>query len=496
MEGVDKKEKLDCMTADLLVKELRSQFDSGKTRTYLWRMNQLKGIFRMIKEHEFDIIEALKMDLSKPEFEAFITEIATLKTSCKLAIKKLRNWMKPKRVKTSLLTFPSSASIVSEPLGIVLVISTWNYPFLISLDPVIGAIAAGNTVVLKPSEIAPSTSALLSKLLQKYVDRTCVRVVEGSVDETRALLDQKWDKIFYTGSGRVGRIVMAAAAKHLTPVVLELGGKCPAVVDPNSDLKVAAKRIVAGKWGSNNGQTCISPDYLITTRDFAPKLIESIKWALSNMYGKGKDLLGCQEMSRIVNLQHFTRLNNLLCEDGVSDKIVWGGQSEKKLLRIAPTVLLDVPENSMMMTEEIFGPLLPVVTVETLDESFGVIQSKPKPLAAYLFTNNNQLKKRFISNISAGAILVNDTILHFTLNSLPFGGVGESGTGSCHGKFSFDAFSQKKAVLNKSFHLDVSVRYPPYTPSKVTTFKALNSNNTFHKMVGLIRVSKDLVMDR
>ncbi|XP_057549984.1 aldehyde dehydrogenase family 3 member H1-like isoform X1 [Amaranthus tricolor] len=479
----------DVNEAVMLVNNLRRQFDSGKSKTYEWRVAQLEGMLRMIDEREKEIIEAINKDLSKPEFEAFIAEISMMKSSCKLALQELKQWMKPEKVKTSVSTYPSSAEIVPEPLGVVLVISTWNYPFLLSLDPVVGAIAAGNAVVLKPSEIAPATSSLLAKLLPKYVDNTLIKVIEGAVNETSALLEQKWDKIFYTGSGRVGRIVMAAAAKHLTPVILELGGKCPAVVDSDVNLQVAARRIIAGKWSCNSGQTCTAADYVITTKDFAPKLIGALKSELEVFFGN--DPMESKDMSRIVNLYHFERLMKLLQEDGVSDKIVLGGQTDATQLRIAPTILLDAPEESSLMKEEIFGPLLPIVTVEKMEDGLQVIKSKSKPLAAYLFTNNEQLKNVFVSEISAGGMLINDTILHLTVSSLPFGGVGESGIGSYHGKFSFEAFSHKKAVMYRSFDGDSSIRYPPYTAKKLNTLKTLLSGNFFQIILSLMGFSKD-----
>lgn len=482
-------QRFDVEKAALLMKELRNNYNSGKTKSYEWRISQIQSIADMIEEKEEEIIEAIHKDLSKPPFETFISEISMTKSSCKLALKELKYWMKPEKAKTSLTTYPSSAEIISEPLGVVLVISTWNYPFLLSLDPVIGAIAAGNAVVLKPSEIAPATSSLLAKLLEDYVDNSAVRVIEGAVVESSALLEQKWDKIFYTGSPGVGRIVMAAAAKHLTPVILELGGKCPAVVDSMINLQVTARRIIAGKWMANNGQACIGVDYIITTKDFSTKLIDSLRIELEVFFGKNP--IESKDLSRIVNPFHFARLASLLDEDKVSDKIVYGGQRDEKQLKIAPTILLDVPDDSMVMKEEIFGPLLPIVTVEKIEDSFDVIKSKPKPLAAYFFSDDEQMKKEFVQNISAGGILFNDSIVHTTVSSLPFGGVGESGMGSYHGKFSFDAFSHKKAVLYRSFHGDSTTRYPPYTAQKQKLLKALFNCNIFGLLLALIGWSRD-----
>ncbi|KAI3977621.1 hypothetical protein MKX01_004154 [Papaver californicum] len=478
----------DSETASTLVKDLRKSFLSGKTKSYEWRVEQLKNICKMIDENEQEILDCLRIDLSKPQLEAFVSEISLTKSACSVALKELKKWMKPEKVGTSLTTFPSSAEIVSEPLGVILIISAWNYPFLLSLDPVIGAIAAGNSVVLKPSEISPATSSLLKRFAEKYLDSSAIRVIEGAVPETSALLEQKWDKILYTGNGRVGRIVLAAAAKHLTPVVLELGGKSPVVVDSKIDLKVATRRIVAGKWGCNNGQACIAPDYVITTKSFAPKLINAFKCTLEEFFGENP--LESKDMSRVVNSNHFARLEKFLDEDKVADTIVLGGKRDKTNLKIAPTILLDAPEDSLIMSEEIFGPLLPIVTVDKIEDSFDIIRSRSKPLAAYLFTNDKKLEKEFVSSISAGGMLINDTTLHLTVHTLPFGGVGESGTGSYHGKFSFDTFSHKKGVLYRGFQGDASARYPPYTPRKQRLLRALLSGDIFGVILALIGWSK------
>eukprot|EP00262_Sarcandra_glabra_P002053 TRINITY_DN122_c0_g2_i1.p1 TRINITY_DN122_c0_g2~~TRINITY_DN122_c0_g2_i1.p1 ORF type:complete len:514 (-),score=85.21 TRINITY_DN122_c0_g2_i1:42-1526(-) len=484
MENDQQTNMFDGDDAASLVSELQTCFRSGKTKTYEWRASQIHQILKFVDEHQREILDALSSDLSKPEIEALISEIYLIKASCQLVLKELKRWMKPEKAKTSLTTFPSSAEIISEPLGVVLVISAWNYPFLLSLEPVIGAIAAGNAVVLKPSEISPATSSLFARLSTNHLDTSAIRVVEGAVPETTALLDQKWDKIFYTGNGRVGRIVMAAAAKHLTPVILELGGKSPAVVDSNIDLDVAAKRLVVGKWGSNNGQACIAPDYIITPKSFAPTLIGALKCTLEKFYGK--DPSESKDLSRIVNSNHFARLTRLLDDDKVFGKVVHGGQRDEKRLFIAPTILLDAPLDSLIMNEEIFGPLLPVITVDNVEDSFNIINSKSKPLAAYLFTKDKKLEKEFVRNVSSGGMLINDAIIHVTLTSLPFGGVGESGMGNYHGKFSFDAFSHQKAVLYRSFSGEASARYPPYTPKKQRLLKALLSGDVIGLILALI----------
>ncbi|XP_048529203.1 aldehyde dehydrogenase family 3 member H1-like [Triticum urartu] len=453
------------------VQELRERFAAGQTRPAEWRAAQLRGVLRMATEMEAEICDALHADLGKPKTEAHVHELSLIKSSCLFALKNLKKWMKPQKVPAKLMNFPSTARITPEPLGLVLVISAWNYPLLLSLDPVIGAIAAGNAVALKPSEGAPAMSSLLAELLPRFVDGTCIKVIEGGVKETTALLNHKWDKIFYTGNSRVGRVVMAAAAKHLTPVVLELGGKCPVVVDSNVDLHIAAKRIAAGKWGCNNGQACIAPDFIITTQAFAPKLLESLKKVLEKFYGK--DPLLSADLSRVVNASHFGRLKGLMDEEMVSDKIVFGGHRDEQQLKIAPTIFLDVPLDSAIMKEEIFGPLLPIITVDKIHESFGLINSMAKPLAAYLFTRDSELQNQFEGAISAGGMLFNDTSIHLTNPYLPFGGVGESGTGSYHGKFSFDAFSHRKAVMNRGFAGEARARYPPYSAPRLKILKGV-----------------------
>ncbi|TVU51178.1 hypothetical protein EJB05_02587, partial [Eragrostis curvula] len=461
--------------APAVAEQLRESFATGRTRPAAWREAQLRGVLRMATEMEAQICGALRADLAKPVTESYVHEISLVKSSCKFALKNLKKWMKPKKVPAGVLTFPSTARIAAEPLGVVLVISAWNYPFLLSMDPVVGAIAAGNAVVLKPSEVAPATSSLLAELLPRFVDSSCIKVVEGGVSETSELLEQKWDKIFYTGNGKVGRIVLSLAAKHLTPVALELGGKCPVVVDSNVDLHVAAKRIAAGKWGCNNGQACVSPDFIITTKSLAPKLLESLEKVLQKFYGH--DPLQSPDLSRIVNSNHFKRLRILMGEEKVKDKIVFGGQSDEAQLKIAPTLLMDVPLDSAIMKEEIFGPLLPIITVDKIHESFALINSMTKPLAAYLFTKDSTLKDQFENGISAGATIINDTSIHLTNPHLPFGGVGESGMGAYHGTFSFDAFSHKKAILARFFIGEVKARYPPYTPAKLSIVKGVLKGN-------------------
>ncbi|KAM3311653.1 hypothetical protein ACQJBY_031962 [Aegilops geniculata] len=448
-------------SAAAVMEELRGSFREGRTRPAEWRTAQLRALVRMIEEKEDDISNALHADLAKPRMEAYLHEVPS-----------------------AITTFPSTAQIVPEPLGVVLVISAWNYPFLLSIEPVIGAIAAGNAVVLKPSEIAPATSSLFAKLLPEYVDTSCIKVVEGGVTETGALLEQKWDKIFYTGNGNVARVVLAAAAKHLTPVALELGGKCPVIVDSNVDLHVAVKRIAVGKWGCNNGQACIAPDYIITTKAFVTELVNSLKRVLERFYGE--DPLQSADLSRIVSVRHFERLAKLIDDKEVAAKIQLGGQTDQEQLKIAPTVLVDVPLDTELMTGEIFGPMLPIITVDKIEESIAHINAGAKPLAAYLFTKDKKLQQDFVSNVSAGGMLVNDVALHLTNPHLPFGGVGDSGTGSYHGKFSFDCFTHRKAVLIRGFGGEANARYPPYTAEKQRILRGLIKGSFFALILALL----------
>ncbi|CAD6254461.1 unnamed protein product [Miscanthus lutarioriparius] len=472
--------------AEETVRELRASFAAGRTRPAEWRAEQLKGLIRMIDEKEAEISAALHEDLAKPHMESYLHEISLTKSSCKFALNGLKNWMKPEKIPASITTFPSSAQIVPEPLGVVLIISAWNYPFILSIDPVIGAIAAGNAVVLKPSEIAPATSSLLAKLLPEYVDNSCIKVVEeafqkqphswnrdGIRSSTQALAITQLlrdssniirKSLIENCNGTVARIVMAAASKHLTPV--------------------AVKRIVVGKWGCNNGQACIAPDYIITTKSFAPELVASLKRVLVRFYGE--DPLQSADLSRIVNSKQFKRLQDLIEEKRVADKIVYGGEADEEQLKIAPTLLLDVPQDSAIMTGEIFGPLLPIVTVEKIEESFDLINAKPKPLAAYLFTKNKKLQEEFVANVPAGGMLVNDTVLHLANPYMPFGGVGDSGMGCYHGKFGFDCFSHKKGVLIRGFGGEANARYPPYTTEKQKILRGLINGSFIALILALL----------
>ncbi|XAR60380.1 Aldehyde dehydrogenase (NAD(+)) [Bertholletia excelsa] len=382
--------------------------------------------------------------------------------------------MSSKSVKLPIIAFPSTAELVPEPVGLVLVISSWNFPFGLSLEPLIGAIAAGNVVVIKPSELAPASAAVLAETIPSYLDNKAIKVIQGGPSVCQQLLQLKWDKIFFTGSAEVGRTVMAAAAKHLTPVIMELGGKCPAIVDSLSsswDRQMAMKRIIGGKFGTCAGQACIGIDYILTEKKFAPILVEQIKVLMKNIFGENP--VEAKSMARIVNKHHFLRLKQLLDDPLVKSSIVVGGSLDENHLFIEPTVLVDPPLNAPIMKEEIFGPLLPIITLDIIEESIDFIKDRPKPLTIYAFTKNRRLRQRLISETSSGSVTFNDTIVQYAADTMPFGGVGESGFGRYHGKFSFDAFTHEKAIANRNFLTDFWFRLPPWSDYKLQLFKSV-----------------------
>ncbi len=448
------------------VARLRRAFDSGVTRPLEWRLSQLRQFAAMLRDNEPAMIEALQQDLGKPEFEAWLGETGFMMGDVNYAIKHLRKWMKPKKVKAPMAVQPGKARVYSEPLGVVLIIAPWNYPIQLALAPLVGALAAGNCAVIKPSEVAPASSALMAKLIPKYFDRDAVAVVEGAVPETTTLLAQRFDYIFYTGNGTVGRIVMEAAAKHLTPVTLELGGKSPAIVDRDVDLDVAARRIAWGKW-FNAGQTCVAPDYVLVHESVEQPLLERLRAAVRDFYGE--DPKQSPNYARIVNERHHARLSRLL-DSG--EKVV-GGQTDVSEKYIAPTVLRNVDPSSPVMADEIFGPILPVLTVKDVDAAIQFINERPKPLALYVFTKDKEHARRVLSRTSSGGACVNDAVSHLGVPELPFGGVGASGMGAYHGKSSFDTFTHKKSVLDKPTYVDPSLRYPPYGHDKLKWAKRL-----------------------
>ncbi|KAK7262526.1 hypothetical protein RJT34_30100 [Clitoria ternatea] len=447
---------------------MREYYEGGYTKEASWREAQLKGLRSFIIEKQEDIMNALLQDLGKHQVEAFRDEIGTLMKTLNLALKNLKKWMSAKKAELPKIALLTSAEIVPEPFGLVLIISSWNFPFGLSLEPVIGAVAAGNTVVLKPSELSPACSSVLASGLATYLDHKAIKVIQGGPQETQQLLHQRWDKIFFTGSAHVGRIVMSAAVNHLTPVTLELGGKCPAVVDSLSsswDIEVAVKRIAVGKFGTCAGQACIAIDYVIVEKEYCSKLVELLKVWIKKMFGENPK--HTKTISRIVNKHHFFRLKNLLADAKVNESVVYGGSMDEQDLFIEPTILVDPPLEASIMTEEIFGPLLPIITVGKIEDSIKFLRSRPKPLALYVFTKSQTLQRRILSETSSGSLTFNDAILQYAADTLPFGGVGESGFGMYHGKFSFDTFSHHKAIVRRSFLTDFWYRYPPWTLNKL-----------------------------
>ncbi|XP_068658614.1 aldehyde dehydrogenase family 3 member F1-like isoform X2 [Aristolochia californica] len=451
------------------MKELRESFRIRRTRSAAWRRSQLEGLSRLLREKEGEIFRVLKEDLGKAPEEAYRDEIGLLRKSLNLSMASLEGWMASQKVSVPVIAFPTSAEVIPEPLGVVLIISSWNFPFGLSLDPLIGAIAAGNAVVLKPSELAPASASFLATYIPKYMDHKAVKVIPGGLPVAQNLLEQKWDKIFFTGSARVGRIVMSAAAKHLTPVTLELGGKCPAILDHLSS-SWDKERIVSGKWGLCSGQACVGIDYLLVEEKQVSSVIDQIKIRLKKFYGDKP--LETNSMARIVNKSQFDRLKNLLEDSRVAASIIHGGALDEENLFIEPTILLDPPLDSEVMTEEIFGPLFPIITLKKIEDSIDFINAKPRPLAMYVFTKDESLKRKVVAETSSGSVTFNDAIIQFALDTLPFGGVGESGFGKYHGKFSFDAFSHGKSVLRRSFLTELNFGYPPWNAYKLRFLRA------------------------
>lgn len=454
------------------IAELRETFRSGRTRSVAWRKKQLKGLLDLINEKEEVIFKALHQDLGKDPIESYRDEVGVVQKSATYSLSCLDKWVTPKKRSLPLLFFPAKAEVLPEPLGVVLIFSSWNFPISLGLDPLIGAISAGNTVVLKPSELAPACLSFLIETIPLYLDKKAIKVIGGGADVGERLLELKWDKIFFTGSPRVGRLVMAAAARHLTPVTLELGGKCPAILDALSSpskTKVAVKRIVGGKWGPCSGQACIAIDYLLVEEKFASSLIELFKKTIKRFYGENIKDLKC--ISRIVNKHQFKRLHNLLKDPRVAASIVYGGSVNEEKLVIEPTILLDPPLDSDLMTEEIFGPLLPIITLKNIEESIELINSKSNPLVIYAFTEDETFKKRILSETSSGTVTFNDAVVQFLCDTIPFGGVGQSGFGRYHGKYSFDTFSHEKSVLHRGFYPELEPRYPPWSDFKMLFIK-------------------------
>jgi aldehyde dehydrogenase (NAD+) len=438
-----------------LVADLRQVFATGRTRELSWRLEQLRGIERLCDEREDEIVAALAEDLGRPAVDAWLGDIASTKAEATYARKHLRGWMRRRRVLLPLNQFPGRGWVQYDPLGVVLVIGPWNYPLYLSLAPLVAAVAAGNCAVIKPSEWAPATSALLARLVPEYLDSKAIRVVEGDASVTQALLAEGFDHALFTGGTEVGKKIMAAAAPTLTPVTLELGGKSPVIVAADADIDVAARRIAWVKL-LNSGQTCIAPDYVLAERSIAEELVDKIVANLREFRTAeaGSSL-------RIVNQRQFDRLVALItATDG---EVVTGGGSDRTELRIEPTVVVDPSPTDAVMADEIFGPILPVLTVDSLDSAAEFVNSRPKPLALYVFTGSQLTAQTLVDRIPSGGAVVNHVAMHCMVPQLPFGGVGASGMGAYHGRWGFETMSHRRAVLAKRARPDLRVVYPPYT---------------------------------
>ncbi|MGB2920542.1 MAG: aldehyde dehydrogenase family protein [Mycobacterium sp.] len=438
-----------------VVSRLRQTFATGRTRSVEWRKQQLRGLERLMTENEAAIADALDKDLGRSPFEAWLADVASTAGEAKTAAKNVGKWMKRRHSLLELSQLPGRGWVEYEPYGTVLIIGAWNFPFALTLGPAVGAIAAGNTVVLKPSEVAPASSALMAELVPRYLDNDAIAVIEGDGAVSQELIAQGFDHLLFTGGTEVGRKVYEGAAPHLTPVTLELGGKSPVIVSADADVDVAAKRIAWTKL-INSGQICIAPDYVLAEAPIRDRLVDKIREAVETFEGENAG------GKRIVNERHFDRLTTALA--ATKGTVAVGGGSDAAGLKIQPTVVVDPDPGEPLMTDEIFGPILPIVTVQNMDEAITFVNSRPKPLAAYLFTKAKAIRERVIKEVPAGGMVINHLVFHFATHKLPFGGVGPSGTGAYHGKYGFEEFSHRKSVMTKSTRPDVGAFiYPPYT---------------------------------
>ncbi|OHV06770.1 aldehyde dehydrogenase family protein [Mycobacterium talmoniae] len=434
---------------------LRDTFATGRTRDVAWRRAQLRGIEAMMAENEAKIAAALEADLGRKPFESWLADTATTVGEARYAAKHVKKWMRRRHRLLERAQLPGRGWVEYEPYGTVLIIGAWNFPFYLTLGPLVGAVAAGNTVVLKPSEIAPASSQLMAELVPAYLDRDAIVVVEGDGAVSQELIAQGFDRVMFTGGTEIGRKIMAAAAEHLTPVTLELGGKSPCIVAADADVDVAAKRIAWTKL-VNSGQTCVAPDYVLADATIRDRLVAKIGEAITSFYPDQPQGM------RIVNQRQFDRLTGYLAN--TRGTVALGGGSEAATLRIEPTVVVGPDPDEPLMTNEIFGPILPVISVESLDDAICFVNARPKPLAAYVFTKTRAVRERVINQVPAGGMLVNHLIFQVSTAKLPFGGVGPSGMGAYHGRWGFEEFSHRKSVLTKPTRPDLSqMIYPPYT---------------------------------
>lgn len=439
-----------------MVKKQRAYFAEGRTLEVGQRIEALNKLEQGILNCEQDLYAALKKDLGKSRAESYMCEIGLTLSELRFVKKHVRKWSREKQVPTPLAQFHARSFTVQEPYGVVLVMSPWNYPVLLTLDPLIGALAAGNCCVLKPSAYSPATSAVMKKMIADVFPEEYVTVVEGGREENQNLLSQKFDYIFFTGGVQVGKMVMEKAAANLTPVTLELGGKSPCIIDKSANLKLTAKRLAFGKY-LNCGQTCVAPDYVLVHEAVKEEFLSLLKAEIRSMYGE--DPLKNPDYGKMINRKHFDRVLGLMNQE----KLILGGESDAASLRIAPAVMDQVTEDNAVMQEEIFGPLLPVLTVGSMEEAIAFVNRRPKPLALYLFTENRETEKNVLEYTSFGGGCINDTIIHLATSQMGFGGVGNSGMGSYHGKKSFETFSHEKSIVKKYTWMDLPMRYQPYT---------------------------------
>lgn len=442
-------------TISSLLSEQRTFFKSQKTKDVYFRLEKLKALKIEVLDNEQAIYDALKKDFNKSEFEAFISEFGIVISELNLVIKNLKKWTKPKRIKSSMLTFPSKDYIYKEPYGTVLIIAPWNYPFLLALEPVIMAIAAGNTVVLKPSELTTNTSAIITAIIEKVFNKKHIASIEGGVDASTELLANTWDYIFFTGSVSVGKIIAKVAAEHLTPVTLELGGKSPCIIDDTIDVKLVARRLVWGKF-LNAGQTCISPDYLIVKSNIKKALTEALKKQITKCYGEHPKQ--SKDLPRIINRKNTERLANIINDS----EVIFGGEIDIQNNYIGPTLINEPSLDNKVMQDEIFGPVLPILSYDSDQDLERIIWNYEKPLSLYVFSNDDSFSKKIINKYSFGGGVINDVLIHFGNHRLPFGGVGTSGMGAYHGKLGFDMFSHNKSIVKRGNWTDPSIRYAPY----------------------------------
>ena len=443
---------------NFVLNQLQDLVLSGKTRNEKWRRAQLKSLSNLLENHQQEILKALSQDLGKPATEAFF-EIIAVKQEIKLAQKSLSNLMKTRQINVPVSLKPAQALLQPDPLGCILIIGPWNYPFSLTLQPLVGALAAGNTAVLKPSEHAPNVSNLIKKLIEEYFPPEIVQVFEGDGNIAADLMTRQFDHVFFTGGENIGKKVMEAASKNLTPVTLELGGKSPAVVIDGANLEVTAKRVIWGK-SLNAGQTCIAPDHLLVEDKLFDSLISNLINSINDFYGNTP--LDSKHLGSIINEKQFNRLNNLLTQAKKNNQIIYGGDSNEKEKRISPTLIKIDNRNDPLMKEELFGPLLPILSIKNLDQAISDFKLLPKPLALYLFGGGEKEQGKVLSMTSSGGVCFNDVVLQAGIPELPFGGVGTSGMGKYHGKAGFDNFTHYKSVLKRPFWLDLNFRYPPY----------------------------------